>query len=232
MKKKSILLVPLAGLVVCLCCALALQSIAAQSQVGYRKSYSYGQGSGAGEVPGSGVCSNTGIVFSDNPFRGWPVDYEQGNWSYITFYFCASYPDGSPHWGVDFGVPAETTTALVTTERAIVRQASDCSAEPSCWNYGMGRYVQIEAQVRIPEYEQCVSEQGGDPQANACWADSGWRATYMHLDSIAVSVGQVVYRSEGLGKTDNSGNSTGPHLHYQINSPASGAVDPAPTLLN
>jgi murein DD-endopeptidase MepM/ murein hydrolase activator NlpD len=39
-----------------------------------------------------------------------------------------------------------------------------------------------------------------------------------------------VYRGQALGKTDNTGNSTGPHLHYQINSPAAGAVDPAPTM--
>jgi murein DD-endopeptidase MepM/ murein hydrolase activator NlpD len=51
----------------------------------------------------------------------------------------------------------------------------------------------------------------------------------MHLESVGVSVGQIVRYGQPLGKTDNSGNSTGPHLHYQINN-ASGAVDPAPTL--
>jgi murein DD-endopeptidase MepM/ murein hydrolase activator NlpD len=93
----------------------------------------------------------------------------------------------------------------------------------------MGRFVQVEAQVRVPNYDQCVADHGGDPQAPECWVSSGWKATYMHLQETRVRVGQIVFRGQELGTTDNSGNSTGPHLHYQINSP-SGAVDPAPTM--
>lgn len=220
----------LALLLVCLCCGLAAGAAAEQSLMGFRGWYGYGAGSGSGEVPGGGDCANAGVTFTDNPFRGWPLDFHPGDWSIVTFYFCAKYPDGTTHWGMDFGAPPGEAQALATTERARVTQANACDGEPACWNYGMGRYVQIEAQVRVPEYDQCVADHGGDEQADECWADSGWRATYMHLDSVAVGVGQIVYRSQALGKTDNSGNSTGPHLHYQINSPAAGAVDPAPTL--
>lgn len=226
MLKKAVL----AGMFACLCCGLAAAGLAPQALLGYRGQYGYGSGNGAGEAPGGGECANTGVVYADNPFRGWPLDYRPGDWSIVTFYFCAHYPDGTPHWGMDFGAPSGEAQALATAERARVRQADDCGGEADCWNYGMGRYVQIEAQARVPDYDQCVSDHGGDEEADACWADTGWRATYMHLESVTVSVGQIVRRGQALGKTDNTGNSTGPHLHYQINSPAAGAVDPAPTL--
>jgi murein DD-endopeptidase MepM/ murein hydrolase activator NlpD len=218
-----------AAVFVCLCCGFAAGAAAEQSLMGYRGSYGYGSGSGSGEVPGGGDCANAGVIFPDNPFHGWPLDYHPGDWSIVTFYFCARYPDGSPHWGLDFGAPSGKAQALNTTERGRVVQADDCDGKPSCWNYGMGRFVQVFAQVRVPDYDQCVSEHGGDDQADDCWADSGWRATWMHLESVEVGVGQIVYYGQALGKTDNTGNSTGPHLHYQINN-ASGAVDPAPTM--
>lgn len=65
-----------------------------------------------------------------------------------------------------------------------------------------------------------------------CWKPSGWKATYMHLMDITVEPGQWVFYGEVIGHVDNTGNSTGPHLHYQINAPAElgiGAIDPAPT---
>lgn len=216
----------------CLCCALTPATIATQTMLGYRGEYEYGSGPGEGVPPGSGNCDNAGVIYPDNPFSGWPVDYRPDDWSTITFYFCNIYPDGSPHWGIDLGVPEENpeTRVLSTTERAIVRQVQPCQEQPNCWNYGMGRYVQIEAQVRVLRYDECVADHGGNPEADACWADSGWRATYMHLKETRVQEGQIVYRGDPLGLSGNTGNSTGPHLHYQINSPSDGAVDPAPTM--
>lgn len=42
------------------------------------------------------------------------------------------------------------------------------------------------------------------------------RSIYAHLSSISVSVGQGVGRGGFLGKSGNSGSSTGPHLHFAI----------------
>jgi murein DD-endopeptidase MepM/ murein hydrolase activator NlpD len=226
MRKTALMLLPL---LTCLCCSLTCAALGSQPWFDIQKNYGYGAGSGSGEVPGGGDCANAGVIFADNPFHGWPLDYRPGDWSIVTFYFCAHYADGSPHWGMDFGAPSGEAQALNTCERGRVLQANDCDGESPCWNYGMGRFVQVQAQVRVPDYDQCVADHGGDDQADACWADSGWRATWMHLESVGVSVGQIVRYGQPLGRTDNSGNSTGPHLHYQINN-ASGAVDPAPTL--
>ena len=213
---------------VCMCCALAPSSMATQQLLGYEGNYGYEEGPGNGVPPGAGDCNNAGVIYADNPYQGWPVEYKPGDWSIVTFYYCNIYPDGSPHWGIDLGLDEQRI--VVTTQRAVVRQAEACDGNSTCWNYGMGRYVQIEAQIPVNSYDQCVADHGGNLEANECWADSGWLATYMHLKEVRVDVGQIVHREDGLGITDNSGNSTGPHLHYQINSPTAGAVDPAPTM--
>jgi len=44
----------------------------------------------------------------------------------------------------------------------------------------------------------------------------GYQSTYGHLSSINVSTGTDVKRGDRIGLTGNSGTSSGPHLHYQI----------------
>src|SRR5688572_2188244 len=53
---------------------------------------------------------------------------------------------------------------------------------------------------------------------------------YGHLMKANVEVGDVVNAGDVIGKSDNTGNSTGPHLHFEIrrgNKP----IDPAPLLV-
>ncbi|MBA4321508.1 MAG: hypothetical protein C0408_01690 [Odoribacter sp.] len=45
----------------------------------------------------------------------------------------------------------------------------------------------------------------------------GYQSIYGHLSKINVSVGLNVKRGDMIGLTGNSGTSSGPHLHYQIN---------------
>jgi murein DD-endopeptidase MepM/ murein hydrolase activator NlpD len=44
----------------------------------------------------------------------------------------------------------------------------------------------------------------------------GYQSTYGHLSGISVSKGNSVKRGDLIGLTGNSGTSSGPHLHYQI----------------
>lgn len=49
---------------------------------------------------------------------------------------------------------------------------------------------------------------------------------YGHLDQILVQVGQVVHAGDVLGREGSSGNSTGPHLHFEVHD-AGLLTDPA-----
>jgi murein DD-endopeptidase MepM/ murein hydrolase activator NlpD len=45
---------------------------------------------------------------------------------------------------------------------------------------------------------------------------NGWVSIYGHLASFAVGNGQAVGRGQTIGYEGSTGNSTGPHLHFEI----------------
>ncbi|WP_323181936.1 M23 family metallopeptidase [Micromonospora sp. NBC_00362] len=44
---------------------------------------------------------------------------------------------------------------------------------------------------------------------------SGWRSRVAHLNAISVRVGETVDRGQLIGRVGSTGNSSGPHLHYE-----------------
>ena len=55
-----------------------------------------------------------------------------------------------------------------------------------------------------------------DVNGNAVRIDhgDGVQTSYVHLDSLAVQVGDLVRQGELVGESGNTGKSTGPHLHF------------------
>jgi murein DD-endopeptidase MepM/ murein hydrolase activator NlpD len=45
---------------------------------------------------------------------------------------------------------------------------------------------------------------------------NGWQTAYAHLNSIAVTCGQSVYQGGFIGQLGTTGNSSGPHLHFEM----------------
>jgi murein DD-endopeptidase MepM/ murein hydrolase activator NlpD len=54
----------------------------------------------------------------------------------------------------------------------------------------------------------------------------GYQTAYGHLSQINVVCGQSVYQGNVIGRAGSTGNSTGPHLHFELRSDQYGRVNP------
>ena len=72
-------------------------------------------------------------------------------------------------------------------------------------------------------------ESGAGNTVTVSGAD-GWQSRYHHLQSWSVRVGQQVSAGTQVGICNNTGSSTGPHLHFEIRSHRATPVDPIPIL--
>ena len=55
---------------------------------------------------------------------------------------------------------------------------------------------------------------------------NGWQSAYAHLSSVGVSCGQSVGQGTVIGGLGSTGNSTGPHLHFELLNSSYGKVNP------
>ncbi|HLA99592.1 MAG TPA: peptidoglycan DD-metalloendopeptidase family protein [Anaerolineales bacterium] len=55
---------------------------------------------------------------------------------------------------------------------------------------------------------------------------NGWQSAYAHLSAVSVICGQSVGRGSVIGALGSSGNSSGPHLHFELRSEIYGKVNP------
>jgi len=55
---------------------------------------------------------------------------------------------------------------------------------------------------------------------------NGWQSAYAHLSSVKVTCGQSVAQGTVIGGVGSTGNSTGPHLHFELRNDAYGKVNP------
>ena len=97
-------------------------------------------------------------------------------------------------WATDFAIPSGTK--LLAVASGVVSHAGQGTG--SSWSYG--KYVQIQ----------------GHP--------GGQGSLYAHMQSVGVKVGQRVVPGQILGLSDNTGRSTGPHLHFELRPQQNGNV--------
>jgi murein DD-endopeptidase MepM/ murein hydrolase activator NlpD len=78
-----------------------------------------------------------------------------------------------------------------------------------------------------------VASAGWDPGGFGIKVDidhgNGYHTWYAHLSRVAVHAGQHVIKGEAIAYVGSTGESTGPHLHYQVMYDGA-AIDPAPFL--
>jgi murein DD-endopeptidase MepM/ murein hydrolase activator NlpD len=62
--------------------------------------------------------------------------------------------------------------------------------------------------------------------------EDGTVTWYNHMSKFSVSVGETVYAGDQVGAVGMTGNTTGPHLHFEVHPNGGEAVDPDPWLRN
>lgn len=60
--------------------------------------------------------------------------------------------------------------------------------------------------------------------------DDGKRSLYAHMAKIKTKKGKKVHSGQKIGKVGSTGNSTGPHLHFEVRSTKGKKLDPRPFL--
>jgi murein DD-endopeptidase MepM/ murein hydrolase activator NlpD len=55
---------------------------------------------------------------------------------------------------------------------------------------------------------------------------NGWQTRYAHLSQRNVECGAYVYQGDVIGLMGSTGNSTGPHLHFELLNLTYGKVNP------
>ena len=115
----------------------------------------------------------------------------KGNYPIICrFGYCSCSAHGRQHNGIDIQSPKGAI--IVACADGIVEETYESSQSG-----GYGRRVVIKHNI----------------------TDSNGRniySTYSHLDSISVKKGDIVLAGDEIGKCGSTGNSTGPHLHFEI----------------
>lgn len=100
-------------------------------------------------------------------------------------------PSRASHSGTDIGVPIGTPVRSVASGRVHYVGLGSESA---------GNYVEVD-------HRNAAARMAGLP---------GYFSRYLHLDSPSVKTGEFVFRGEEVGKSGNTGYSTGPHLHLEF----------------
>jgi murein DD-endopeptidase MepM/ murein hydrolase activator NlpD len=191
---------------------------------------------GGDPPPGGGSCADIGLSVEGNPFHGWPVNYRKGNWNTISAWYCdPNYFEGYTHWGIDIArlnwdESIHGVEAVVTADDVRVLRATQNGKA----NSGMGNNVVLVALncVRVCESTGKDLNADGTIDPDTCdrqCTELDWKAYYFHLMDVTVSEGDELERGDVIGHVNSTGNSTGDHLHYQLEGPE-GAVDPAPTM--
>ena len=114
-----------------------------------------------------------------------------------------SYPKGSQHRGVDFGIPIGTAVGAAMSGIVV-----DANNKVNYNTYGSG----------VRSFGEYVLIKG----------NNGLYYRYGHLSKLGVIPGQIVNAGDTIGLSGNTGYSTGPHLHFQVQTGTGNTTDISP----
>ena len=92
------------------------------------------------------------------------------------------------------------------------------------WRWGkLHSGVDLAADEGTPVYaadngKVIVAENSGNGYGNYIILDhqNGYKTLYGHNSQLLVSVGDIVAKGDKIALSGNTGNSTGPHLHFEV----------------
>lgn len=142
--------------------------------------------------------------------------------------FSTKFSGGSAHGAIDFATP--TGTPVVAPDDGVIVHADWAWNLPGGTNDWAARWFQLKPAVG--------NTRGGGGIMTVLRNDAGSHWIFAHLSSNDEAlVGKRVKRGDIIGKTGNTGTSTGPHLHLALVPPKPnwsngtyGSIDPAPWL--
>ncbi|MDP4158165.1 MAG: M23 family metallopeptidase [Bacillota bacterium] len=85
-------------------------------------------------------------------------------------------------------------------------------------NHGLDIACNEETTVKAARDGTVMAINSDNVYGNYVMVDHGgqWATLYAHLSKVTVTKGQHVFSKSQLGLSGNTGNSTGPHLHFEI----------------
>ena len=104
------------------------------------------------------------------------------------------------HYGVDIGTP-RGTAVIAAASGVVVKAINYCREGQTSCGGRYGNYIAIEH-------------------------SNGQTTLYAHLSKVYVSVGQEVSQGKTIGASGNTGRSTGPHLHFQVENESGATIRP------
>ncbi|MDR0950967.1 MAG: peptidoglycan DD-metalloendopeptidase family protein [Candidatus Ancillula sp.] len=146
------------------------------------------------------ISSDLAKLVSSSGGGGGYTGPTSGYFAYPTAYRTVTAPFGYyygtriPHYGVDFGAPRGSNVFAAAAGKIVKVSVDGCS----CGREGCAKYI--------------IVDHGYIASLGAHFMTGYW-----HLQDYASShVGQVVAQGQVIGHSGNTGNSTGPHLHFQM----------------
>ena len=120
---------------------------------------------------------------------------------------------------------------------AFVRPALGAFTSGFGARWGVTHYgIDLAAPIGTPifAFTDGVVEESGPASGFGMWVvlrhADGTRSVYGHINRSLVSVGQTVSAGEEIAEVGNRGQSTGPHLHFEIWDAAKNKMNPLPIL--
>ena len=138
---------------------------------------------------------------------------------------------GSPGFGASFGGANGSSNAVAPITGGSV--GTPYGAQGSMWRSGSHTGDDYPCPVGTPVVAAMdgtvFNDNPGDEYGKTVQIDhgNGFQTLYGHLSEVSVAVGATVKRGQVIGRSGDTGNVTGPHLHFEVRKGKNNPVSPS-----